>query len=227
MAMRAVGSHDPDPSVRNPDWLAERILGSKERAILGDHYAITAMDQDYRVAMRNPRVARTVTGMAVRTRFTDDHVLKAVAEGAVQVVNLGAGFDTRGYRFRNELSKTRIYEIDYGPTQEYKRRRLTEVAGPPASNLRYVPIDFTREQIADVFLERAGYRRDSKTVFIWEGVTMYLPRERRPGDLHVYCAQCAFGQQRRVRLFRGQPLRRTCTRVGRGTNDAANVPRLG
>ena len=62
------------------------------------------------------------------------------------------------------------------PTQEYKRRRVAEVTGPSPANLVYVPIDFTRQTLADV-LPPAGYRRDRQTFFIWEGVTMYIPNE--------------------------------------------------
>src|SRR5262245_23547253 len=32
-AGRAIGAHDYDPTVRNPDWLAEQFLGPAERAL--------------------------------------------------------------------------------------------------------------------------------------------------------------------------------------------------
>ena len=53
MAGRAVGSHDFDPAVRNPDWLAERLLGPDERALLNDSPMIKALDLDYRQAVQN------------------------------------------------------------------------------------------------------------------------------------------------------------------------------
>ena len=34
-AARALGARDLDPRVRNPDWLAERLIGPEERAMLG------------------------------------------------------------------------------------------------------------------------------------------------------------------------------------------------
>src|SRR3982750_1863035 len=51
-AARAVGSHDPDPGIRNPDWLAERLLGSAERALLADGPMDKALDQNYREAIQ-------------------------------------------------------------------------------------------------------------------------------------------------------------------------------
>jgi hypothetical protein len=138
LAARAVGAHDPDPTVRNPDWLAERFLGPDERAQIPENYAVRALDQDYRTVMKDPTMGALVRAMTVRTRFMDDHLLRAVAAGAVQVVNLGAGFDSRAWRFRSELRNTRIFEVDYGPTQEYKRRRVAAVIGPAPQNLVYV-----------------------------------------------------------------------------------------
>ena len=192
LAARAVGSHDPDPTVRNPDWLAERFLGPEERKQIPDNDVILGVDQDYREAMKGVTVRALVVTQNVRTKFIDEHLLKAVSNGAVQVVNLGAGFDSRAYRFRQELRNTKVFEVDYGPTQEYKRRRAAEVIGPPPPNLVYVPIDFTRQKLADV-LRRAGYRRDRKTFFIWEGVTMYISREGVLDTLRYIAANAAPG----------------------------------
>jgi methyltransferase (TIGR00027 family) len=127
-----------------------------------------ALEQDYREAIQRP--------VLVRTRFIDEHLEHAVRTGAKQIVILGAGFDSRAYRLRQLLTNTRVFEIDYGPTQEYKKRRVLEVLGGIPSNLVYAPIDFTKEKLGDV-LRAAGYRPAEKTFFIWEGVSMYLPEE--------------------------------------------------
>ncbi len=176
LAARAVGAREPDPSVRNPDWLAERFLGSDERALLPDNSVVTGLDKDYREAMKDPETRARVLMVNLRTRYIDQHMLDAVKAGASQVVILGAGFESRAYRFRKELKGTKVFEVDFGPTQEYKKRRVLEVLGPPPSNLVFVPIDFTREQ-ASAVLRKAGYRADRKTFFIWEGVSMYLTEQ--------------------------------------------------
>ena len=49
--------------------------------------------------------------------------------GAAQVVILGAGYDSRAYRMRELLKGVRVFEVDYGPTQEYKKRRVQEILG--------------------------------------------------------------------------------------------------
>jgi methyltransferase (TIGR00027 family) len=177
LAARAIGSRETDPAIRNPDWLAERLLGPDELALLPPDNALRkAVDQDYLQVMKNPAVAMPVAHFLVRTRFIDENLEKAVNAGAVQVVILGAGFDSRAYRFRQLLSKVKVFELDFGPTQEYKKRRVLAALGPPPSNLVYVPIDFTRDSLM-VVLRQAGYQPQRKTFFIWEGVTMYLPEE--------------------------------------------------
>jgi len=61
-----------------------------------------------------------------------------------------AGFDTPAYRFRQGLRSTKVFEVDYGPTQEYKKRQVREVIGAPPPNVVYVPIDFTRQNLSEV-----------------------------------------------------------------------------
>ena len=36
-AARALGSREPDASVRNPDWVADRLIGPAELALIADH----------------------------------------------------------------------------------------------------------------------------------------------------------------------------------------------
>jgi methyltransferase (TIGR00027 family) len=176
LAARAIGSRDPDPLFRNPDWLAERFLGLEERAQLPRYLGVLAAGGDCGEAMKDARMRALVRPFTMRTKFIDEHLLKAIAAGAIQVVNLGAGLDTRAYRFEHALRHAKVFELDYAPTQAYKRRRVAEVLGPSPSNLVYAPIDFTREKLGDV-LRSVGYEADRKTFFIWEGVTMYISED--------------------------------------------------
>src|SRR5262249_7883176 len=130
--------------------------------------------RDYRDAIRQQ--SRVVGQHLIRTRFLDERLQNAVSAGATQVVILGAGYDSRAYRMKQLLNAIRVFEVDFGPTQEYKKLRLQEILGCLPANVTYVPIDFTRENLPNV-LAKAGYRSDRKTIFLWEGVTYYIPEE--------------------------------------------------
>jgi methyltransferase (TIGR00027 family) len=174
-AGRAIGAREPDPSVRNPDSLAERLLGNPADLAV-DHPAVHALGQDYAEAIENKEVLGSVIMMMIRTRFIDDCLRRAVEAGATQVVILGAGFDTRAYRLIDLLKDTTIFEVDRPQTQEMKKRRVAEALGGAPPNVVYVPIDFQHERLADV-LARHGHDPNRRTCFIWEGVTMYLPAD--------------------------------------------------
>jgi|SRR5665213_1020390 len=173
-AARAFGAREPDPSVRNPDYLAERFLGPAERELIGEHPIAAALEDVYESARQKAEVAGTSNMMLARTRFIDEHLARAVAGGASQVVILGAGFDTRAYRFAELLTDARVFEVDYRSTQQFKKRRVEEVLGAAPANVVFVEIDFQRDKLEDL-LRAAGYRPGEKTFFIWEGVSMYLP----------------------------------------------------
>jgi methyltransferase (TIGR00027 family) len=173
-AGRAFGAREPDQSVRNPDWLAERLLGPEELDLIAGHPIAAALSQDYESARQNLTVAGLSNLMLVRTRFIDERLEKALKDGAAQVVILGAGFDTRAYRFQDLLAGRNVFEVDYHSTQDLKKRRVQDALGSLPAHVVYVEIDFKREALLDV-LRRVGYQPGEQTFFIWEGVSMYLP----------------------------------------------------
>lgn len=174
-AGRAIGARDPDPSVRNPDYLAERLLGDPSAFDI-NHAAVRSLGLAYDEAMKDMEVVSAVRMMLVRTRFIDDALARAVAAGAAHVVILGAGFDSHAYRCQELLANVKVFEVDRPATQALKKQRVQEVLGAPPANLTYVPIDFQHEDLAGV-LRRHGHDQSQRTFFIMEGVTMYVPEE--------------------------------------------------
>ena len=172
-ALRAFGAREPDAAVRNPDWLAERLVGPDLLKLITDHPVAAALNREYREARRNREVAGMANLLLIRTRFIDECLQRAVEKGAMQVVILGAGFDTRAYRFADLLKNRLVIEVDFQTTQQVKKRRLEEASISIPANVRFAQIDFQRESLRDV-LHAAGYQPSEKTFFIWEGVSMYL-----------------------------------------------------
>jgi len=174
-AARAIGAREPDPSVRNPDVAAEPLLDDPSTLDV-DHPVVQALRLTYDEAMKNAEVAMIVRSMLVRTRFIDDALARAVADGVTQIAILGAGFDSHAYRCAPLLAGTRVFEVDRPEMQAFKRQRVEEALGGPPPNLTYVPVDFREEGLADA-LPRHGYDPGRRTFFILEGVTMYVPED--------------------------------------------------
>ena len=187
-AGRALGAREPDESIRNPDYLAERLLGPEERAMVADQPVVQALDQDFASVRESPEAMGSMVMMIIRTRFIEDRLEHAIRDGVSQVVILGAGFDTRAYRLVELLKSTRVFEVDQPSTQEYKKRRIRETGIEVPANLTYVPIDFRHDKLGEV-LAASGYDSRKKTFFIWEGVTMYLPEAAVEETLRWVAAQ--------------------------------------
>ncbi|HEY7338362.1 MAG TPA: SAM-dependent methyltransferase [Bryobacteraceae bacterium] len=190
-AARAVGSHDPDPFTRNPDWLAGQFLSPAELALIFSHPINRAVDQDPRISVQDPDNLPLIRLNTVRTRFIDDRLQQAVRAGAAQVVILDAGLDSRPYRFRGPLEKTKIFEVDTPGMQQLKKRRVHDVFGAAPPNVTYVTLDMNRQNLAEG-LRKAGFRSSERTFLIWEGGSMYHPEQVVLDVLH-FIAQSAAG----------------------------------
>ncbi|HYP12766.1 MAG TPA: SAM-dependent methyltransferase [Bryobacteraceae bacterium] len=173
--LRAIGAKHPDAELRNPDFLAIKLLGPAERAIVED-FPTDALDLDFDAAVQRLSAPDrgSVTTMNLRTKHIDKALDDALGDRVRQVIILGAGLDSRGYRFRERSRGVRFLEVDYGPTQEYKKQRVKDLFGKLPSEVRYVPMDFTKDDLLSQ-LRTGGYSEKERSFFIWEGVSMYLP----------------------------------------------------
>ena len=130
--------------------------------------------------------------IAIRTRIAED-ALAAVQNGVRQLVVLGAGLDTYAYR-APPSDDLRIFEVDHPLTQAWKRERLADAAIATPATLRFVPVDFEHEALADG-LAAAGFDPAQQTFFSWLGVVPYLTEQAvfatlgfiagLPGGAHV------------------------------------------
>ena len=174
-AARAIGALEPDTGTRNPDRLARQLLGDPSSLPL-DHPVVSALISSYDEAMQDMEVAGIVRAMTERTRFIDEALERAIGAGATQVLIPGAGFDSHAYRCRELLAPVRVFEVDRPATLAFKRRRVDEALGGPPSNLTYVPLDLSKEDMPSA-LARHGYDASQRTFVIMEGLTMYVPEE--------------------------------------------------
>jgi methyltransferase (TIGR00027 family) len=111
--------------------------------------------------------------LAIRTRYIDDYLQSCLDDGLEQLVILGAGYDSRAYRFDGLKGWVKVFEVDHPATQQVKKAKLCKILGSLPEHVVFVPIDFTQESLETRLME-SGYDPQLKTLFIWEGVTQYL-----------------------------------------------------
>lgn len=125
---------------------------------------------------------------AARCNFVDEAVQPALRDGVTQMVNLGAGVDTRLHRM-DFPADIRLFEVDAPASQNIKLKMLAEE--DRRKNVIFVACNFEKENWLDA-LRAAGFDLHQKTLFIWEGVTMYLS-EGALGHTLALMGQCARG----------------------------------
>ena len=123
-AARAIGAREPDPNARNPDRMAEALLGDPARLEL-QHPIVDALNSSYEQAMQDFELSGLVRAMTERTRFIDEALERAIGAGAVQVLIPGAGLDSHAYRCGELLAGVRIFEVDRPQTLEFKKPAST------------------------------------------------------------------------------------------------------
>lgn len=120
------------------------------------------------------RLAPGVPGEVLgRTKYIDDCLKSCIADGMEQLVVLGAGYDSRAYRFDGLNPRVKVFEVDHPATQKVKMKRVERLLGRLPDHVIFVPVDFEQEKLHHKLFEK-GYDRNKKTFFIWEGVTYYL-----------------------------------------------------
>jgi methyltransferase (TIGR00027 family) len=152
------------------DQLAASFLSRPLRAVamLSRSAKISVAVAAY-IDRRQPGVMASVIA---RTRMIDDHLEAALREGIRQIVVLGAGFDTRAYRISG-IDGARVFEVDHPDTGAMKRRNLQRALGTLPLHVSFTAVDFSRDDL-EARLQKAGFDPETRTFFIWEGVSNYL-----------------------------------------------------
>ena len=176
VAIRRAAHQLCDKPVVFTDPLALRILS--EDAAATAH--AEAADEDQHPWIRGLRIF-----LAVRSRFAEEELERAVQQGVRQYVVLGAGLDT--FACRNPFADLQVFELDHPDTQAWKRDRLNHAGIAIPSSLHFAPIDFEHDTLAHG-LQAAGFRADQPAFFAWLGVVPYLTRNAAFATLRFIAA---------------------------------------
>jgi methyltransferase (TIGR00027 family) len=124
-------------------------------------------------ARRGPGVGEF---LLARERYIDDILQDFLDNGLQQLVILGAGYDSRAYRFDILKDRVKVFEVDHPATQTEKLVKVRAVFGTIPEHVTFVPMNFNM-QILEKRLPESGYDPNLRTLFIWQGVTEYLTTE--------------------------------------------------
>lgn len=168
--LRTIAAMEPDAKIRNPDYLAEKFLPP-------NFWFYGSLCKDYQKSKEFIKFYRFSAYYAVNAAtFHIDGILKDMAAAKVpQVVIIGAGFDSRPYRFEKKMPDTRFFELDLPATQKRKKEVVKAEFGQLPESVVYIPINYRTQPVLDE-LQNAGYDKNQKTLFIYEG-TQYCGRE--------------------------------------------------
>jgi methyltransferase (TIGR00027 family) len=183
--LRACHATYDDPKIFD-DFLAYRLIPNENRVLieqgLTKHLKQKAPERaasfpDQASAMKwMTRAMNSRSNLLSRARYTEDNLEVAVRHGARQYVILGAGLDTFAFRRLDLLDKIQVFEIDHPATQSFKKRRIAELGWELPTQLNFISMDFTKDNLA-VVLKKSLYNSQVKSFFSWLGVTMYLTRD--------------------------------------------------
>lgn len=112
----------------------------------------------------------------LRKKFIEEKVLEAIDNGITQIVNIGAGFDTLAYRLAKKLPDVNFIEIDHPATGREKTKALFNESAA-MQNLHFIAVDLSKENLEDELKNFKGFTPNKKTLYICEGVLMYLKIE--------------------------------------------------
>jgi methyltransferase (TIGR00027 family) len=168
-ALRAAGALERDPAVRCPDDLAAGFLGGFNVTTLAKR-RLTRLPLLWRA---NRALPGAYPYEIARCKFIDDVMSSELDVGLDELVLLGAGLDSRPYRFADRLGGLRVFEVDHPASQATKRARLHRLFGEEPRSVRFVPVDFNRDDLVTE-MARAGHDERAATLFIWSGVSPYL-----------------------------------------------------
>ena len=178
-ASRAIETESKSPLINDP--LALILAGTK------------AMSDKRKKITQKEGVSR----IAIRTKYFDDYILNLLKRGKVkQVVLLGAGMDSRAFRFPYYNDDVTFYEIDNLNVLRLKEKKLQESLSTKQSKSNQQLIlenmilqGNKRRKVISCNIEnenghgwsqpllQSGYNPNLSTIWVLEGLTYYISSE--------------------------------------------------
>jgi methyltransferase (TIGR00027 family) len=130
--------------------------------------------------------------LLARTKYYDQVVSDAVAEGVQQIVSIGCGTDTRSFRFLRLLKSKRVTVLECDQPKAIRIKRRMATRWRDADHVEYLSIDLN-DEASWPDLERWLKGRPGKTLVMMEGVSPYVNDDAFERFLLVLARQLAIG----------------------------------
>jgi len=165
------------------------LEGKRQNPLFVDPYA-EALGGDMRNDIEKYRVqvadrsesqrARMADMCGVRTKTIDDFVVQNLRDGSTeQILVFGAGLDTRAWRLKLDPPQQKsisYFELDFPEIFNYKLPKLEQMNAMTDFNYHAVSADLSLPNWTEI-VEKAGFDRKKKTLFLMEGFANYLKEE--------------------------------------------------
>jgi methyltransferase (TIGR00027 family) len=170
---RAASSLENNPYYRSDDHIARLLLPDWLKLLI--HFKL------FRAFFTKILAPKGIYEYVIaRTKYIDAAFKQALLEQFDQILLFGAGFDTRALRFQAAADRTRKFELDVPLTQQAKIRQYQKRGLTIPPNVVFIAIDFDRE-ILPAKLNESGFYKQKRSLFIMEGLLMYL----QPQSVHA------------------------------------------
>ncbi len=132
-------------------------------------------------------------GFGHRKIFMQAQVESAIQDGARQVLVLGAGFDTLCLRLAPQHREVSFFELDHPATSAAKAKGIA-VVGQPA-NMIQIAADLAERSLSKVLAEEVRWDAGQRSVWVAEGLFLYLTDEQVRGLLKEAASGTAPGSR--------------------------------
>jgi methyltransferase (TIGR00027 family) len=116
-----------------------------------------------------------VLHVAGRKALLDKLAREALDAGSLQLIVVGAGYDTLALRLAASCPGLTCFEVDHPSTQAVKRAAIP--SGRVPANLFFLPADLSARSLRDVLSSDSRFDAQRSSLVVIEGVLMYLSAE--------------------------------------------------
>lgn len=166
----------PDPTAqRTALWRALHLLQDDPPYLVEDTLALALVDPepDWQQRPDMRFTARLRASVVARSRFVEELIRQAPAQGIHQVIHLGAGLDTFAERHPQLNGQLQLFEVDRRETLAWKRERLNSMKVPIPPYHHWVSADLSQPDWW-YQLSACGWNPEGRSLLVSAGLSLYL-----------------------------------------------------